>query len=123
VALTVRDAERSAAWYGELLGMEVVLQSDGDDVRFRVMMHPGSGWIMGVREYPARKDTAFDEFRTGLDHLAFGVSSRSELEAWETALRERGVTFTPITETPIGSVITFRDPDNIQLEFWLPAAG
>lgn len=29
--------------------------------------------------------------------------------------------FTPIAETPIGSVIVFRDPDNIQLEFWLPA--
>ncbi|MDQ1449420.1 MAG: hypothetical protein QOC79_2391, partial [Actinomycetota bacterium] len=33
----------------------------------------------------------------------------------------RGIAFTPITDTPIGSVIVFRDPDNIQLEFWLPA--
>ena len=29
--------------------------------------------------------------------------------------------YTPIAETSIGSVIVFRDPDNIQLEFWLPA--
>jgi predicted enzyme related to lactoylglutathione lyase len=31
------------------------------------------------------------------------------------------VTFTPAAETPIGTVVVFRDPDNIQLELWLPA--
>jgi hypothetical protein len=36
-------------------------------------------------------------------------------------LRELGIGFTPIAETPICSVIVFRDPDNIQLEFWLSA--
>jgi glyoxylase I family protein len=121
IALTVRDAAASAAWYVDILGMQVVLEGDDDQVRFRVLAHPDSGWILGVREYPGHADGAFDEFRTGLDHFAFGVSSRAELEAWEQELQARGVTFTPITETPIGSVIVFRDPDNIQLEFWLPA--
>ena len=41
---------------------------------------------------------------------------------WQKELSSRGITFTPIAETPIGWVIVFRDPDNIQLEFWLPAA-
>jgi glyoxylase I family protein len=63
---------------------------------------------------------SFDEFRTGLDHFAFGVSSRAELESWIPELERRGITFSPIAETPIGSVIVFRDPDNIQLELWLP---
>ena len=36
-------------------------------------------------------------------------------------LDELGVAYTPATETAIGTVIVFRDPDNIQLEFWLPA--
>ena len=121
VAFTVRDAEGSAAWYADLLGMQVVLQDDADEVRFRVLAHPDSGWIIGVRQYPGHPDGPFDEMRTGLDHLAFGVSSRGELEAWEGELERRGITFTPITETPIGSVVVFRDPDNIQLEFWLPA--
>ena len=53
--------------------------------------------------------------------MAFGVSSRAELEQWERELSTRGIAFTPITETPIGTVVVFRDPDNIQLEFWLPA--
>jgi glyoxylase I family protein len=121
IAFTVRDADASAAWYADLLGMQVVLQGDEDDVRFRVLAHPGSGWVVGVRQYPGSPDRAFDEMRTGLDHFAFGVSSRAELEAWEGELERRGVEFTPIADTPIGSVIVFRDPDNIQLELWLPA--
>jgi glyoxylase I family protein len=101
--------------------MQVVLKSDEDTVRFRILAHPDSGWLIGVRQYPGREEGAFDEFRTGLDHFAFAVSSRAELEGWEQRLREADVAFTPIAETPIGSVIVFRDPDNIQLEFWLPA--
>jgi glyoxylase I family protein len=123
VAFTVRDADHSAQWYGDLLGMQVVLQGDDESVRFRVLAHPDSGWIIGVRQYCGREDGSFDEFRTGLDHFAFAVSSRAQLEAWEQRLSDSGVPFTPVAETPIGTVIVFRDPDNIQLEFWLPAGS
>jgi glyoxylase I family protein len=121
IALTVRDADRSAQWYGDLLGMQVVMKVDDDAVRFRVLAHPDSGWVIGVRQYPGREESDFDEFRTGLDHFAFGVSSLAELESWEQRLRTAGVPFTPIADSPIGPVIVFRDPDNIQLEFFLPA--
>ena len=121
IALTVRDADRSADWYGSLLGMQIVLAGDDDAVKFRVLACPTTGWIVGVREYQGRDHDQFDEFRTGLDHFAFSVASRSELEAWERELQARGIECSPIAETPIGSVIVFRDPDNIQLEFWLPA--
>jgi glyoxylase I family protein len=86
-------------------------------------------WILGVRQYPGRHADSFDEFRTGLDHVGFCVANQAvgfcvanqaELEAWEKELSARDITFTPIAETPIGSVIVFRDPDNIQLEFFLP---
>jgi len=122
VALTVSDADRSAEWYCGLLGMQVALSGDSDEVKFRVLVDPKSGWALGVRQYSARLADRFDEFRTGLDHFAFGVATRAELEDWEKELSARGITFTPIAETAIGSVIVFRDPDNIQLEFWLPAA-
>jgi glyoxylase I family protein len=122
VALTVSDADRSAEWYCSLLNMQVALTGNSEDVKFRVLADPASGWVLGVRQYPSPVADRFDEFRTGLDHLAFGVATRAELEDWEKELSSRGITFTPIAETPIGSVIVFRDPDNIQLEFWLPAA-
>jgi glyoxylase I family protein len=121
VGFTVRDADASAKWYADLLGMQEVLRGDDDAVHFRVLAHPESGCVIGVRQYPKHADGRFDEFRTGLDHFAFGVASRGELEAWEQRLSDTGVPFTPIAETPIGSVIVFRDPDNIQLEFFLPA--
>jgi glyoxylase I family protein len=123
VAFTVTDADRSAQWYQDLLGMRVLLDGDDDTVRFHVLAHPESGWVVGVRQYHGREEGPFDEFRCGLDHFAFAVSSREELESWQERLRAQGVTFTPIAETPIGSVIVFRDPDNIQLEFWLPPEG
>ena len=122
IALTVTDVERSTQWYQELLGLQVVMQGDDDTVRFRVLAHP-SGWLMGLRQYPGNESGAFDELHTGLDHLAFTVASRAELDGCAAELADRGVTFSPVAETPIGTVIVFRDPDNIQLEFWLPAGS
>jgi glyoxylase I family protein len=121
VSFTVRDADASAKWYGDLLGMREVLRGDDETVHFRVLAHPESGWLLGVRQYPDHGDGRFDEFRTGMDHFAFGVSSRAELEAWEQRLIDAEVPFTPIADMSIGAVIVFRDPDNIQLEFFLPA--
>jgi catechol 2,3-dioxygenase-like lactoylglutathione lyase family enzyme len=121
VGFTVRDADASAKWYADLLGMQEVLRGDDDTLHFRVLAHPESGCVIGVRQYPEHADGRFDEFRTGLDHFALGVASRADLEAWEQRLSDTGIPFTPIAETPIGSVIVFRDPDNIQLELFLPA--
>jgi glyoxylase I family protein len=122
LALTVTDVERSAAWYRDLLGLVSVFDGSDETVTFRVLAHPDSGWVMGVRQYTAGSRDSFDEYRTGLDHLAFGVSSREELDDWQQELERRGISFTPAVETPIGTVVVFRDPDNIQLEFWLPMA-
>ncbi len=119
LALTVTDADRSAAWYVDLLGMVQVFSGDEETVSFRVLAHP-SGWYLGVRAYRDGSNDGFDELRTGLDHVSFEVSSREQLAAWEEELAARGIPFTPAVATPIGTVVVFRDPDNIQLEMWLP---
>ena len=120
VAFTVTDADRSAAWYRDLWAMQGLLRTEGKGVRIRTLSPPASEWIMGLREHADQPGGPFDERRTGLDHLAFTVTSRPELEAWEQELERRGITYSPIRESPIGTVITFRDPDDIQLELWLP---
>ncbi len=61
------------------------------------------------------------------------VPSRADLEAWQAHLEAAGVaraavadrplTQSPIADRPYGSVLVFRDPDNIQLEFFAPPAG
>lgn len=120
IAFTVTDVVRSAAWYGDVLGLQEVMGGDDGDVSFRVLAHPASGWVLGLRQYHNAPKDGFDEFRTGLDHFAFGVESRAELDAWVPELERRDIEFTPPVDTPIGTVIVFRDPDRIQLELWLP---
>jgi glyoxylase I family protein len=122
-ALTVTDAEASSRWYQNLLGMQEVMVAGDDDVSLRILAHPEAGIMLGLRQYSSGQADRFDEFRTGLDHLAFEVTSADELAAWEQKLTNAGIAYTPAVEMPIGSVVVFRDPDNIQLEFWLPASS
>jgi glyoxylase I family protein len=116
--LTVRDLERSAAWYTDLLGLVELFGGQEEDVSFTVFLHPDSGMVVGLREYAQGSGDQFSEHRTGLDHIAFGVADRAALEGLQAELRDRAITHSPIADTPYGHVLTFRDPDNIQLEFF-----
>jgi len=59
----------------------------------------------------------FSEHRIGLDHVAFGAS-RADLDQLAGALSAAGVTAN-LHYDPVGpAVLCFRDPDNIQLEFF-----
>ena len=121
VAFTVTDVERSAAWYTDLLGMQVLLSSDGEDGLPRVLVEPTSGAAAALRQYPNGSGDPFDEFRTGLDHLAFTVASREELEEWQGELDARGNHVLAGRRDPGGLAGRLPDPDGIQLEFWHPA--
>jgi glyoxylase I family protein len=120
VALTVRDAAKSEAFYTSVLGFVRVLEVPDTDGRGfkRVLAHPGSQTILGFSVHQTNDGSAFSEFRTGLDHLSFGVDSRDELNEWIARLDELGVEHSQIESTPVGDLLTFRDPDNVQLELW-----
>jgi catechol-2,3-dioxygenase len=77
--------------------------------------------MIGLRRHTgtAQKDK-FDPTRIGLDHVAFQVPSREELEAWRDNLAAQGVTFSEIVETSFGLHLNLKDPDNIALELFVP---
>jgi catechol 2,3-dioxygenase-like lactoylglutathione lyase family enzyme len=116
VALTVRDRDASKAWYADVLGFNPLIDMEVSGTMVALLAHPGTGLVLGVRRHADGAHDSFDEFQTGLDHLSFRVSGRSELESWATHFDAKGVTQSPIAETPYGCVLVFRDPDNIQLE-------
>ena len=119
--LTVTDLERSAAWYSELLGL-TVYRNPGPDGRVGdiSMVHPASGLQLCLVGHTDTGADVFDETRTGLDHLEFLVSTRDDLDDWAGRLSELGIPHSGVKgpEFTANAMITFRDPDNIQLEFF-----
>lgn len=79
------------------------------------------GTLFGIHQHtnPSSSE-AFDELRPGLDHVAFGCANRAELEQWEKTLNDRGIANSGIEDAGYGSGLSFRDPDNIALEFFAP---
>jgi catechol-2,3-dioxygenase len=119
VALTVSDLGRSREWYQRLIGADPVL--DEDTGTFHHVVWLIGGTLLGIHGFPdlISKD-AFNERKPGLDHVAFSCANRAELEKWETKLNELGVTNGGVVDAPYGSGLSFRDPDNIALEFFAP---
>ena len=122
VGLSVRDAMASAAWYERVLGL-VRVQEAGPAGHHRgaaILEHRASGLLIGLIALRANDGEPFDETRTGLDHLELRVADRAELETWSVHLDAEGVVRSPIAERPGAHILTFRDPDNIQLELYAP---
>jgi glyoxylase I family protein len=120
VALTVSDLERSVPWYQALFGSEPVIDEDTGPFRHVVWMLGGQT-LVGLHQFTRpSSNEAFTELRPGLDHLAFACANRSELEQWAARLGELGVKNAGIVDAPYGSGLSFRDPDNIALEFFAP---
>jgi glyoxylase I family protein len=118
VALTVSDLTRSVPWYERLFDAKAVL--DEDTGPFRHVVWAIGSTLVGLHQFPDGRSEGFDERRVGLDHLAFACSDRSELEQWAQRLDELGITHGGIVDAGYGSGVSFRDPDNIALEFFAP---
>jgi catechol 2,3-dioxygenase-like lactoylglutathione lyase family enzyme len=120
MSLTVRDPEKTAEFYATALGFVPVLELPDVEGRGfkKVLAHPESRTILGLTVHEANDGTPFTEFRTGLDHVAFGVPTRADLDEWTKRLDDLGIEHSDIRETPIGALLTLRDPDNVQVELW-----
>ena len=122
VAVTVTDLSVSRLWYQRLIGADPVLD-EATDGAFHHTVFLIDGTLLGLHEHPSTdSDDTFSEFRTGLDHIAFGCPDRDSLTTWERRLDDLGITHGGIVDAHYGSGLSFRDPDGIALEFFAPPA-
>lgn len=135
IRLSVTDLDRSRAFYTEVLGFEVAMDSlpPEDDPHYESLKYnlqdgivlANAGIFIGLRATDAARTDArdsFDPFRVGLDHLSFSVESKSALEEAAKIMDDMGVTRSEISDlVPFGiALLPFRDPDGIQLELTAP---
>ena len=116
--LTVSDLERSIAFYTETLGFEL-----------RTRFGPASAFLhdgtMGLGlntpwHEIADVELRFDEARVGLDHIGFRVASPDDVHRAAEHLDAHGVARSEVKpgRLPGSLLVVFRDPDNIQLEYY-----
>lgn len=121
VNLTVSDPERSAAWYASLLGLVETNRYAHPDGRVGqiCLRDPEIGLELCLVGH-AGPGQPFDEHRTGLDHLEFIVGTQTDLAEWAGRLDELGIAHSGVKQPAHSpnAMVTFRDPDNIQLEFF-----
>jgi glyoxylase I family protein len=120
VAVTVRSVEASRPWYAALFGADPVL--DEDTGPWHHVVWSLGNTLIGIHEHPGKTpaDDKFSEYRLGLDHLSFHCETRGDLEKWQSRLDELNYKHGGIVDAPYGSGLSFRDPDNIALEFFAP---
>jgi catechol 2,3-dioxygenase-like lactoylglutathione lyase family enzyme len=130
IALTVTDLDASIDWYSKVFGIALQMEGPHEGGYMKLLADETFQFVIVLHRHDANEQELFAESRTGLDHLGMGVASRADLVAWQDHLEANGVVRSemankPLTQSPIadedyGSVLVFRDPDNIQLELFAP---
>ena len=126
VRLTVTDIDRSRKFYETVFGWPVAIElpADADDATREALGFLYGGVIynighalIGLRPMAA---DSFDENRVGLDHIAFKVADKAEIDAAAAYLDELGIPHEPVKDIGAIYILEFRDPDNIALELSAP---
>jgi glyoxylase I family protein len=118
IILTVSDIQKSRAFYEGVLGFEMqeIPPEYGSMIYFPIQ--GGTIWLMAHDQTPPTD--RFSEFRVGLDHVAFTAPSKAFLDELAGKLKAAG---SPTEGVELfhgrSYYVAFRDPDNIQLEYWL----
>ncbi len=122
LALTVTDTAVTKQFYMTYLGFSHLM-----DLGPKVLLINGS-LIIAINPPPdpaqALPNDRFSESHLGLDHLSFTVATRVDIEVAAKLFDDNGISHGSINDLgeyglPI-IVMSFRDPDNIQLELTAP---
>ncbi|MEY2426304.1 MAG: hypothetical protein QOI61_1876 [Actinomycetota bacterium] len=133
VAITVTDLDTSVPWYESVFGIQFRMDVPHAGGTGKLLATDDMSLILVLHRHDTNDGGLFAETATGLDHVGFNVATRDDLVSWQDHLESNGVvradgaakplTQSPIADEPYGSVLVFRDPDNIQLELFAPLAG
>ncbi len=133
VAITVTDLDASIAWYERVFGIAYRMEVPHPGGTGKILADDAFGLVFALHRHDANGGERFAETRTGLDHVGLAVPHRTDLEAWQAHLDAMGVrrvpaadrpcTQSPIEDRDFGSILVFRDPDNVPLELFAPPSG
>lgn len=130
LVLVVNDIERSAAWYGQVFGFELVRRDietclpdpSGRHTAFThvALYHFQARLFLGLAQPHDSAGETFDWRRVGLQHFGFHVEERSDLDKWMRYLDHLNIAHSALLTEGPGLLVRFHDPDQIPVEvFWV----
>jgi glyoxylase I family protein len=133
LALTVTNLDESIPWYENVFGLKLQMEYEHEGGEGKLLTNDTWSLVIVLHRHDANDGSLFTETASGLDHVGLAVPSRDDLVAWQDHLESHGVvrsdvagkplTQSPIADEPFGSILVFRDPDNIQLELFAPPSA
>ena len=115
IKIPVSDLRGSREWYERVFGLETLTEfrDDEDGVVRGVVYRSKGDLVLSLRENgAAAKGVA------GFDPFAIMLRGREDIDFWADRLDSLGVNRSSIIEAPIGNIMTFDDPDGLQLRFY-----
>jgi glyoxylase I family protein len=114
ITLICADAERSVAFYRNLLGMRLVKQTVNEDDSGARHLFFGDeegrpGTLVTCLEYQDLDEGTVG--RGSTHHFALAVDSDEELSAWRDYLMGQGIAVTEVLDRTFFKSIYLRDPD------------
>lgn len=122
VGVNVVDLDRSAAFYAEALGLDVLLRNDDGDRAFAFLGQGGAPLLTLWQQATGR----YSPTQPGLHHVAFDVGSVDAVRAAESRLRALGAEFAhdgvvAHAEGADSGGVFFLDPDGTRVEGYAPS--
>lgn len=114
VKVPVTDLSRSRRWYERVFDLEPEVEFPDEDGTVRgVAYRAQEGFTLALRENPtvARAIAGYDPF-------AILLQGRADIDAWASRLDRLGVAHSQVIEATIGWLMSFKDPDGLELRFY-----
>jgi catechol 2,3-dioxygenase-like lactoylglutathione lyase family enzyme len=126
ITLISGNAERSTAFYRDLLGLRLLEEGVNQDDPSARHLYFGDaegnpGTVITVMEYPQMEEG--DVGRGSTHHFALLVETADELEGWRQYLLSRGVGCTEVLDRQFFKSVYLRDPDGHIVELATRAPG